>query len=142
MHLSPHHILRNCASVHIPSHALHHQPVPMNTAHGFQSRSFRFQPLALLEERKEEDGECWRIRECERTSLRSEKHQSTALQLLLCQSRLQVCLEGSHQKTSPTSLEGQCLSQGFYTCTKHHDQEAIWGRKGLLSLNFHTVVHH
>jgi hypothetical protein len=29
-----------------------------------------------------------------------------------------------------------CLSQGFYTCTKHHDQEASWGGKGLFSLHF------
>jgi hypothetical protein len=25
---------------------------------------------------------------------------------------------------------------------KHHDQEAIWGGKGLFSLHFHTAVHH
>jgi hypothetical protein len=35
-----------------------------------------------------------------------------------------------------------CLSQGFYSCTKHHDQEASWGGKGLFSLHFHTAVHH
>jgi hypothetical protein len=35
-----------------------------------------------------------------------------------------------------------CFSQGFYSCTKHHDQEASWGGKGLFSLHFHTAVHH
>ena len=34
------------------------------------------------------------------------------------------------------------LSQGLYSCTKHHDQEASWGEKGLFSLHFHTAVHH
>jgi hypothetical protein len=33
------------------------------------------------------------------------------------------------------------LSQGFYSCTKHHDQEASWGGKGLLSSHFHIAVH-
>ena len=37
---------------------------------------------------------------------------------------------------------GGCLSQGFYSCTKHHDQEANWGGKGLFSLHFQTAVHH
>ena len=32
------------------------------------------------------------------------------------------------------------LSQGFYSCTKHHDQEASWGGKGLFSLHFHIVL--
>jgi hypothetical protein len=36
----------------------------------------------------------------------------------------------------------ECLSQGFYSWTKHHDQEASWGGKGLFSLNLHTAVHH
>jgi hypothetical protein len=35
-----------------------------------------------------------------------------------------------------------CLSQGFYSWTKHHNQEANWGGKGLFSLYFHTAVHH
>ena len=35
-----------------------------------------------------------------------------------------------------------CLSQGFYSCTKYHDQEASWGGKGLFSLHFHIAVHH
>jgi hypothetical protein len=35
-----------------------------------------------------------------------------------------------------------CLSHGFYSCTKHYDQEASWGAKGLLSLHFHIDVHH
>ena len=34
------------------------------------------------------------------------------------------------------------LSQGFYSCTKHHDQEANWAGKGLFSLHFHIAVHH
>jgi hypothetical protein len=36
----------------------------------------------------------------------------------------------------------RCLSQSFYSCTKHHDQEASWGGKGLFSLHFHIAVHH
>jgi hypothetical protein len=35
-----------------------------------------------------------------------------------------------------------CLSQGFYSWTNHHDQEASWGGKGLFSLYFHTAVYH
>jgi hypothetical protein len=35
-----------------------------------------------------------------------------------------------------------CLSQGLYSWTKYHDQEASWGGKGLFSLYFHTAVHH
>jgi hypothetical protein len=35
-----------------------------------------------------------------------------------------------------------CLSQCFYLCTKHQDQEASWGRKGLFSLHIHITVHH
>jgi hypothetical protein len=35
-----------------------------------------------------------------------------------------------------------CLSQGSYSCTKHHDQEASWGGKGLFRLHFHIAVHH
>jgi hypothetical protein len=27
------------------------------------------------------------------------------------------------------SVYTNCLSQGFYSCTKHHDQEASWGGK-------------
>jgi len=34
------------------------------------------------------------------------------------------------------------LSQGLYSCTKHHDQEASWGGKGLFSLHFYIAVHH
>ena len=34
------------------------------------------------------------------------------------------------------------LSQRFYSCMKHHDQEASWGGKGLFSLHFHIAVHH
>jgi hypothetical protein len=39
-------------------------------------------------------------------------------------------------------LKDKYLSQGFYSCTKHHDQEASWGGKGLFSLHFHVAVHH
>ena len=35
-----------------------------------------------------------------------------------------------------------CLSQGLYSCTKHHAQEASWGGKDLFSLYFQTAVHH
>jgi hypothetical protein len=34
------------------------------------------------------------------------------------------------------------FSQGFYSCTKHYNQEASWGGKGLFSLHFHIAVHH
>ena len=34
-----------------------------------------------------------------------------------------------------------CLSQGLYSCTKHHDKEASWGGKGLFSLCLHIAVH-
>jgi hypothetical protein len=34
------------------------------------------------------------------------------------------------------------FSQGLYSCTKHHDQEASWGGKGLFSLHFHIAIHH
>ena len=40
------------------------------------------------------------------------------------------------------SGDQRCLSQGFYSCTKHHDQEASWVGKDLFSLHFHTAVHH
>jgi hypothetical protein len=35
-----------------------------------------------------------------------------------------------------------CLSRGLYSCTKHHNQEASWGGKGLFGLHFHIAVHH
>jgi hypothetical protein len=35
-----------------------------------------------------------------------------------------------------------CLSQGFHSCIKHHDQEASWGGKGLFSLHLLIAVHH
>ena len=35
-----------------------------------------------------------------------------------------------------------CLSQGFYSCTKHHDQEASWGGKGVFSFHIHIAVYH
>ena len=34
-----------------------------------------------------------------------------------------------------------CLSQGLFSCTKHYDQEARWGGKGLLSSHFQVAVH-
>jgi hypothetical protein len=34
------------------------------------------------------------------------------------------------------------LVGGFYSCTKHHDQEASWGGKGLFSLHFRIAVDH
>jgi hypothetical protein len=34
------------------------------------------------------------------------------------------------------------LSQGLYSYTKHHDQEASWGEKDFFSLYFYIVVHH
>ena len=40
------------------------------------------------------------------------------------------------------SSVGGYLSQGLYSCRKHHDQEASWGGKGLLSLHFHIALHH
>jgi hypothetical protein len=39
-------------------------------------------------------------------------------------------------------LISEYLSQGFYSCTKLHDQEASWGGKGLFSLHIHIAVHH
>jgi hypothetical protein len=39
-------------------------------------------------------------------------------------------------------VEGVCLSQSLCSCTKHHDQEASWGGKGLLGLHFYIAVHH
>ena len=49
---------------------------------------------------------------------------------------------GCHRNT--LILVPICLSQGFYSCIKHHDQEASWGGKGLFSLHlhFHIAVHH
>ena len=38
------------------------------------------------------------------------------------------------------SLFKRCLSQGFYSWIKQHDQEASWEGKGLFSLYFHTAV--
>jgi hypothetical protein len=36
-----------------------------------------------------------------------------------------------HGQEYPTMLVPICLSQGFYSCTKHHDQEASGRGKGL-----------
>ena len=33
-----------------------------------------------------------------------------------------------------------CLSQSFYSWTKHHDQEASWGGKGLFGLHLHFTL--
>ena len=35
-----------------------------------------------------------------------------------------------------------CLSQGLYSCTKHHDHVASWGGKGLFSFYFHIGLNH
>jgi hypothetical protein len=48
---------------------------------------------------------------------------------------------GGHMAVQPNEQHTlgffeRCLSQGFYFCTKHHDQEASWGGKGLFSLRF------
>ena len=52
------------------------------------------------------------------------------------------CDQGAVDTSRSTDLEADCFSQGFYSCTKHHDQEASWGGKGLFSFHFHTAVHH
>ena len=39
------------------------------------------------------------------------------------------------QAGSQSQRFGPCLSQGFYSCTKHHDQKASWRRKGLFNLH-------
>jgi hypothetical protein len=52
------------------------------------------------------------------------------------------CDQGAVDTSRSTDLEADCFSQGFYSCTKHHDQEASWGGKGLFSLHFHIAVHH
>jgi hypothetical protein len=46
------------------------------------------------------------------------------------------------QQLTNTDADAHCLSQGLCFCTKHHNQDASWGRKGLFSLHFHIVVHH
>jgi len=38
--------------------------------------------------------------------------------------------------------DGVCLIQGLNFCSKHHDQEASWGGKGLFNLHFCIAVHH
>jgi hypothetical protein len=40
------------------------------------------------------------------------------------------------------SMMEVCLSQSFYSWTKHHNHEASWGGKSLFSLHFHFAVHH
>ena len=50
--------------------------------------------------------------------------------------------EYNHQSRYGSNNITYCLSQGLYSCTKHHDQEASWGGKGLFSFHFHTAVHH
>jgi hypothetical protein len=37
---------------------------------------------------------------------------------------------------------GGCLSQGFYSFTKQHDQEASWEGKDLFILDIHTAIPH
>jgi hypothetical protein len=49
---------------------------------------------------------------------------------------------GTKSLMSPINwAERFCLSQGFYSCIKHHDQEASWGEKDLFSLHLQTAVH-
>ena len=50
------------------------------------------------------------------------------------------CAHGAHIEVVK-ALRGNVLS-GFLFLHKHHDQESSWGRKGLLSLHFHTAVRH
>jgi hypothetical protein len=39
------------------------------------------------------------------------------------------------------SLLSYCPSQGFYSCTKHHDQEESWGGKlGFIQLTLSTLL--
>ena len=54
--------------------------------------------------------------------------------------------EGRHRKMAkhkPKRGVGKVrppgLSLGFYSCTKHYDQEASWGIKGLFRLHFHIT---
>jgi hypothetical protein len=37
--------------------------------------------------------------------------------------------------------ENTCLRQALYSYTKHHDREASWGGKGLISLRLDVAVH-
>jgi hypothetical protein len=39
-------------------------------------------------------------------------------------------------------MDRKCLSQGFCSYTKHHDQEASCGGKGLFCLHVYIAVHH
>ena len=42
-------------------------------------------------------------------------------------------------------MKGVYLSQGFYSCTKTHEQEAGWwgvGGESLFSLHFYIAAHH
>jgi hypothetical protein len=50
--------------------------------------------------------------------------------------------EGRSKRARERGGDKQPLSQGFYFCTKHLDQEASWGGKGLFSLHFHIAVPH
>jgi hypothetical protein len=51
-------------------------------------------------------------------------------------------VEALYYVGNPKCLQTACLSQGFYSCTQYHDQEASWGGKGLFSLHGHIAVHH
>jgi hypothetical protein len=46
-------------------------------------------------------------------------------------------LDQKHMSSCVMIRVRSCLSQGFYSWTKHHDQEAIWGGE-----DFHIAVHH
>jgi hypothetical protein len=46
---------------------------------------------------------------------------------------LKVC---ATMPSSQPNFNNYCLCQGLYSCTKHYDQEASWGRKGFIQLIF------
>ena len=64
------------------------------------------------------------------------------LPLLLKIASMVSCIYHYLCRFESRSNDTTCLSQGFYSCTIHHDQDASWGGKGLFSLHFHTAVHH
>ena len=60
----------------------------------------------------------------------------------MCQSELWLKCTTALNDHSGWIVIPVCLSQGFYSWTKHHDQGASCGGKGLFSLHFHIAVHH
>ena len=61
--------------------------------------------------------------------------------IILCLSFF-VCLFVLFSTLQASCLYTVCLSRGFYSYTKHHDQKASWRGKGLFSLHFHISVYH